>query len=697
MAFHSFHVSHRLNRIPMHLTVLHVLSLAIVVLGLSTFPTEAADFHVAVDGSDQNPGTADKPFATLEKARDAVRSWRKSNPADAAITVSLHGGHYEIPKPLLLTDEDSGTEQAPVRWRNDKNQKVVLSGGRTVRNFKPVTDDRVLSRLPKDSHPHVLQADLSDSNLSDLGDVAGAGKRIELFFDGNPMTLARWPNEGFTTVVDVNGGQPFQVHGIKGDAVGRFIYQGEQPTRWTREPDVWVFGYWFWDWSDGVQPVKSIDPATKTIELAPPHHSYGFRKGQRFYAFNILAELDQPGEWYLDRENRMLYFWPPTNMPDLSVTLSTTPNLLSIKNASWITWQGIQFEACRATAIEIEQGTGVRIAGCVVRNTGTTGITIHQGTRHGVIGCDIDQTGEGGISLVGGDRKTLTPAGHVAENNHIHHYARLIRTYRPAIGLTGVGHRLSHNLIHDAPHTAILLHGNDHLIEFNEIHHVCEETGDVGAFYLGRDWTERGNTVKHNYFHDIKGPGLHGAMSVYLDDAASGTTIYGNLFHKASRAAFIGGGRDNIVENNIFVECEPSVHLDARGTNWMHETVAPNGTMDKRLDDVPFQEPPWSTRYPELVNIRNEKPAEPRGNRVLRNVSMGGRWLDLEKSAAGGIAFEDNLIDQDPGFVDAKALNFQLKADSPAWALGFRRIPLEQIGLIQNEDRQSRPRSSTSP
>lgn len=692
MEFRTFH----LHLLPTLLRIPVLAAVAVTVV-FSSATIQAAEYHVAVNGNDNNDGTIERPFATLEKARDAVRNGKTPNPSVVSATVYLHGGLYEIQQPLQLTEEDSGTEQAPIVWRNFQNEKVVLSGGRKVGNFKPVTDAQALSRIPPDAAPHVLQADLASIGLSDLGEVAGAGKRIELFFDGKPMTLSRWPNEEFVKVVEANGGEPFVVHGIKGDAIGRFTYSEDQPAKWTAEPDGWMFGYWFWDWSDGVQPVKSIDPANKTIELAAPHHSYGYRKGQRFYAFNLLAELDQPGEWYVDRQNRTLYFWPPNDTSNPQVTLSVTPSLLNIKNASWVTWQGIQFEACRATAIEIEQGTGVQIAGCIVRNTGMLGIRVLHGTRHSVIACDIDQTGEGGIDLVGGDRKTLTPSGHVAENNHIHHYSRLVRTYRPAIGMTGVGHRVSHNHIHDAPHTAILLHGNDHLVEFNEIHHVCEETGDVGAFYLGRDWTERGNTVKHNYFHDIKGPGLHGAMSVYLDDAASGTIIFGNVFYRASRAAFIGGGRDNIVENNIFVECEPSVHLDARGTNWMHETVEPNGVMDKRLDEVPFQQPPWSTRYPELVNIRNEEPAKPKGNRVIRNLSMGGRWLDLEKAAEGGISFEDNLINQDPGFVDPQALNFQLKSDSPAWALGFKKIPIDQIGLIQTEQRKVLPKATVTP
>ena len=664
-----------------------------VVIGMAFLPLGlfAADFHVAKTGNDSDPGTESRPFATLEKARDAVRQWRKEHSAKDVETVYLHGGRYEIHSPLTLTDQDSGTQDAPMVWRNFHKEVVTISGGRAIREFKPVTDPSILNRLPEAARSHVRQTDLNAADVKDFGEVAAMGKRLELFYEGTPRPLARWPNEGFSQVVEVVGGQPFVSHGIKGDAIGRFVYEGEQPALWTSEPDAWVSGYWFWDWSDGRQQIKSIDPANHTIELVPPHHNYGYRKGQRFYAFNILAELDSPGEWYLDRQKGVLYFWPPAGDRDTTVTLSTTPTLLTFTNASWITFRGVFLEATRETAVRIERGTGVRIGGCVIRNTGAEAVSINGGTNHGVTGCDIFQTGQGGVSLNGGDRKTLVPANHFVENCHIHHFARLIRTYQPAIGLTGVGNRASHNLIHDAPHTAILLSGNDHVTEFNEIHHVCEETGDVGAFYMGRDWTMRGNIVRHNYFHHLSGPGLHGAMAVYLDDAASGTTIFGNLFYRAGRAAFIGGGRDNLVENNLFVECEPAVHVDARGIGWMHETAEPGGFMDKRLDEVPFQQPPWSTRYPELVNIRNETPAAPRGNKILRNVSFGGTWLNLEKKAESGAVFENNLMDRDPGFIDAAKLNFQLKPESPAWALGFTRIPIEQIGPHEDELRKSRP------
>jgi uncharacterized Ntn-hydrolase superfamily protein len=206
---------------------------------------------------------------------------------------------------------------------------------------------------------------------------------------------------------------------------------------------------------------------------------------------------------------------------------------------------------------------------------------------------------------------------------------------------------------------------------------------------MGRDWTARGTIIRHNYFHDIKGPGLHGAMAVYLDDAASGISIIGNIFHRAGRAAFIGGGRDNLVENNIFVDCPASVHVDARGVGWMKDHVEADGTLPQRLRAMPYKQPPWSEKYPRLVNILNDSPGQPSGNIVRRNISFGGKWLNVESKAMPLIKFKDNFVDKDPHFVDSERLDFRLRPDSPAFAMGFQQIPVEKIGLYRDEYRTS--------
>ncbi len=663
-------------------------SLTIMVISCPLFG--GTDFFVSTGGSNTNPGTQAQPFATLQRASSAVRELKKSsNLPQAGVTVWIEAGTYYVNEPLTLSNEDSGSENAPIVYRGQSGQEVRIVGGRQAKGFQPVTDTEILNRLDVSVREKVVCTDLKAAGISDYGQVAAQANRLELFFRGEPMQLARWPNEGFLRIVEVVGETPKIIHGIKGTSEGKFTYSDDRPKRWVDEQEIWLHGYWFWDWSDSFEKVSSIDTAKRVIATVPPYHNYGYRKGQRYYALNILAELDRPGEWYLDRQKGILYFLPPAPIDEGIAVLSTLRHLFVLKDCSWVTIRNLVLEATRSTAVTISGGTGNTIAGCTIRNTGSWAVSISGGSNNSILGCDIYRTAEGGVSLSGGERKSLMPAGHRAENNHIHHFGRIYRTYRPAVSVSGVGNHVAHNVIHDGPHNAIQLGGNDHTIEFNEIHHVCFETGDVGAFYMGRDWTARGTVIRHNYFHDIKGPGLHGAMAVYLDDAASGISIIGNIFHRAGRAAFIGGGRDNLIENNIFVDCPASVHVDARGVGWMRNHVEADGTLPQRLRAMPYKQPPWSEKYPRLVNILNDSPGQPKGNIVRRNISFGGKWLNVESKAMPLIKFEDNLVDTDPHFVDPERLDFRLRPDSPAFALGFQRIPVEKIGLYRDQYRKS--------
>lgn len=154
------------------------------------------------------------------------------------------------------------------------------------------------------------------------------------------------------------------------------------------------------------------------------------------------------------------------------------------------------------------------------------------------------------------------------ENCDIHDYSRRERTYQPGVRLEGDGCRVTHNDIHDAPHQAISFSGNDHTIEFNDIRDVCQETSDAGAIYAMRDWAGRGNRVVCNYIHDVTGYENKGANGVYLDDNFSSATIFGNVFRTVKRAIHLGGGRENLVENNLFVDCPHALHIDERGLGW---------------------------------------------------------------------------------------------------------------------------------
>ena len=394
---------------------------------------------------------------------------------------------------------------------------------------------------------------------------------------------------------------------------GIFTYEGDRPRRWLGEPTSCSTAT-----GSGTGPisgckVESIDPEKRVISLAAkPDHDYGYRKGQWYYAYNLLLGT-RPARRMVSRPRQghpllLAARAAGAGQADrLGVAVAGGDERRVARHAFRPDAGGLPGHGPGAPRTRPTCGSSA--ARSATRAAGPSTLS---GRDSSVVGCDIYETGDGGITLGGGDRKTLTPAGLVADNNHIHHYGRWNRMYRPAVALGGVGNRATHNLIDNAPHQAIGFGGNDHLIEFNEIHSVCYESNDAGAIYAGRNWTMRGTVIRHNYLHDISGFEGRGCVGVYLDDQFCGTEICGNLFYKVTRAAMIGGGRDCTIANNIFVDCTPAMHVDARGLGW---AAAGCDGLKKGLEAVPYQEPLWAGRYPKLVHILDDEPMAPKGNR----------------------------------------------------------------------------------
>lgn len=657
----------------------------------------------------------DGPFATLERARDAIRALRQSGELPpGGVRVVLRGGDHVRRAAFTLTAEDSGTPAAPIEYRAYPNEKPRLLGGARLTNWSGVGDPNVYLRLSLAARRAVRQADLRRAGLTAAGRFVSRGfsrpvvpAHTELFFQGKRQTVARWPDTGFTKITGMGDMDPQDdQHGRNIGALEKgFYYEGDRPRRWAETANIWVHGYWAWDWANSYEEVASLDAAQRLVKTKPPHGLYGIRPGQRFYFLNVLEELDQPGEYYVDQQRMRIYFWPPADLKSNEALVSVLDQpLLYLRGVSHVTVAGLTLEAGRASGVEIEGGEHVRILGCTLRNLGNVGVSVKDGQRHFIGSNDIYQTGDAGILLEGGDRKTLTPAGHEARNNHIHHYAEWSRTYQPGIRMRGVGQLARHNHIHDSPHTGILINGNEHRIEFNEIDHVCLESADAGAFYIGRDWTERGNRVRHNYFHHVgvgEGGKLPiGNMAVYLDDCSSGVEVFGNLFYLCQRATFVGGGRDNLVENNVYVDCDPAVDIDARGTDprpvWRNMVYK---TMKERLEAMNHHAPPYRDRYPQLQTIdkwlAGNEGVPPEGTRVRRNVVNGkgaadGTWLRLRTRGWEKLLdIGDNLVAEDGQFFDRAKGDFRLKPDFPGFLRGFQALPLEKIGLETDEFRQT--------
>lgn len=653
--------------------------------------------HVAVDGNDSwsgrlakaNAAGTDGPLQTLEKAKVRLRELRqhdKSSPK--AYAVEVHGGIHELPQSIVFEKSDSGSPGNPIVWKAAQGEEVRLSGGRFLNGFTSVTDQAIREQIPASARDKVVQLDLKKLGISNFGSAGGGG--AELFFKNEPMRLSRYPNDDFMTITDLvrEGTTEKIIRSSKGIKEGFFMTDDARPFSWGKEKDPWAFGFWYWDWSASAQKIVSLDAATKTIRLAPPWHAYGYRLKQWFYGYNLLCEIDQPGEFYIDRQDAVLYFYPPSSMESNATLISMIPQIVKLDNVSDFAFLGFTLEGCRAKAISVEGGTNVLVANCIVRNIGGTAITA-QGLNHIVFGCHIYNTGQSGVQITGGNRKSLTPGEICVVNNTIHDFGRIQRVYSCGVNNNGVGNYVANNCITNAPHMGIQFGGNDHLMELNEIANVCFESNDAGAIYAGRNWTTRGNLLKNNYLHDIKGFRDRGCVGIYLDDMFSSADMIGNLFVNVTRAAMIGGGRDIHIENNIFVDCVPAIHVDARALGWAHacadqwiQEAQTKGT----LSGIKWKEPPYSTKYPRLLTTLDSQPKAPEGNVIARNICFGGTWdknkggsSSIEKKAVPFIDLRDNFIG-DPLFVDAANRDFRLRDNSPAWKIGFKPIPFEKIG-----------------
>ena len=680
-------------------TRLITLSIAVAAMAAVAMPpwktrtpsmTLPPDIFVAPDGDDANPGTADRPLATLDAARLKVRQMKTERTTSRPVVVEFAAGTYRFGKTVSFTKEDSGSAGSPVVYRGVHGGEVRFTGSQPVSALKTLQDASVKALLPPESREKVMVADLS--GFSDLGRFSKRGfghgnppSEGELFYDDRPMALSRWPKSGFIGVLrkldDVN---------VILDAKGR-------SERWRAEKDPWIFAYYHFDWAELAEPILGFGPEKDQYRRdAAIKPTYGITPERtRCYVFNLLSELQEPGEYYIDRTDKKLYFIPPHEGG--SVEISVMDQLFNAKALSHVHFENLTLENVRSSAFSID-GDHCEMTGCVIRNTGKNGGSF-SGSYNLLYGCDIYHTGAGGVNLYGGDRKTLTPGHSCAENNHVHDYSRRARTYTTALRIDGCGNRMAHNLLHHGPHMALAAGGNNHVVEFNEIHNAVYESGDAGAYYVGRDWTQRGNILRCNYWHHIMGSSSYGGMTIYLDDQHCGHTIYGNLFERCNQAVFIGGGDDNIVDNNVFVDCWKAAHLDNRGMGWQKKaTDDPNGELRRYLRNMPYQSELWAKAYPTLVNIMDDDPGVPKRNVFTRNVSAGGLWDDIHKGTAHLQTVRGNVVhDEDVEWISlkkdesGKVLSVEYKNPKELEAVGFEQIPVEKMGLYEDPRRASWP------
>jgi parallel beta-helix repeat protein len=463
------------------------------------------------------------------------------------------GGRYELKETFVLGPEDSGTEFQPLVFKAFENETPILSGTRRISNFKQ------------------YKGQIQKASLDGL--LSNPNPPRQLFASGKRQILARFPN--FDPPNPIGGGFLYVAGVVEKGSKRKFKYRKEDTREWANPQRAEVFIFAGHNWGGAAHPVFKIDRVIQVITLSRDANNE-ILSGNRFYFQNLVEELDSPGEWYYDHKERIVYYWPAEEVDLKNVTLPVLETILEIKGRklgnktygepSYIRFEGFSFEGCEGSAVVIHDAKKVVIARSTIYNVGGNGIEIHGGFDNIAIGNDIHSIGGTGIMISGGDAKTLKSANNLAENNYIHNTGIFVKSGASGISCSGVGNTVSHNLLHSMPRIGIWFDGNNHLIEYNHIHHVNQETQDSGMIYSSQiDWTKRGTIIRHNYLHDSGGYGRNkidepwqtpfDTYGIYLDDWTSGTTVYGNIIKgTVNGGIFIHGGRDNMVENNVIIE-----------------------------------------------------------------------------------------------------------------------------------------------
>ena len=708
-----------------------IISLAVsmvMVLSMMTFihPVSAeavADLMYVSAGAKNGNGSSAAPFGTIEEARDAIRTLKKNGGLPiGGIDVIIRDGEYKITSPIVLTAEDSGTAESPIRYISENKHGAKLHGGVKLNydDFTTLTagdKSRIYGSAAAAKIASIKRLDLKKYGITteNVGMLySGSNPLVELFVDGNKQTIARYPNEGYLKVAEQTDKPNYSLI-VDGDTASRI-------KSWRSLDNVGLFAYPTYNWYAETMFITSFNESENKIEVPGPTVYNGFIKDARYYLSNIFDELDASGEYYVDTDTCVLYAYLPANSNTADISISMySGNLINIDGAKYVTFKDMEVSMTRgATGISVTSDN-VTLDGLKMYGIGGNAINA-EGYSLTIMNCDISGTGEGGITVKGGDIKTLTPSNILIYNNYIHHWSTKGLTYRSAVTANGVGVTVSHNEMAYTNHMAVGYSGNDHLIEYNHIHHVTTDTSDAGAIYSGRRWTDYGTVIRYNYIHHVGHEELGGVNGIYLDDGLSGHTVYGNVITDVYGSAIVtGGGRDNSFYNNIFVDILSSrgktivdpFGIDARvrigaenpdtwfGDSWRYAS---------QFEEVPYNTGIWAEKYPNLAKVKYQKGTfeftdiyafyntafvivknnamyvSGKGPKVMR-MNFSDFTHDMTPELKASCDFTNNeLVAKDlSDFVDAANGNFTLKADAKVFTEipGFYSIPFSDIGLVK--------------
>lgn len=675
------------------------------------------DIYVSTSGCDTNDGTEDNPFFSIERALAAVEAIDKSNKSE--IIVCIEAGTYNIHS-LDISPQHGGTEKCRIIYTSYGEGEVVLNSGISINpnDFTKVESyPEIYKKLPLSAKNNVyvlnLTKDPYNLNQEDWGKIYPIGTYnithkyqgnntgpmySELFINGKRQSLARYPNEGYIyTGAVISSGKELD-NKSNGDPYGDVFEVDESLAAriqtWSNLEDVWMYGFWQYDWADGSSPIESFDKDTN--QLTSKYQSFfGITENAPYYFYNCLEELDSDNEWYLDRENGLLCVYSTESLEKAEINMSISTDTAITVNSNFVTLNNLTVTGTRGDGIHIN-GDGNIITSCKIHNIGGHAVQI-SGFENVITKSEISNTGKGGIFVVGGDRTSLREGNNLVSNNLIHDWSQIYKTYQAGIDLGGVGNICSNNELFNSPHLAITYSGNNHILEYNLIYNVCLESNDAGAIYAGKSWSSYGNDIRYNLIYNL-GSDKYSPNGIYMDDALSGQNIYGNiLINVPNHAIFIGGGRDmNVYENMIINSGNSAVRYDARARDallsetWFSADI--NGLWDT-LYESPWKNEIWQEAFPQYkivtddISLINESEfmANPANSCIKNNIvfdkcaSLG----DIDEAVYCYSAVSENktyyLLKLNNTFDNYKDGNYLMCPQSPMYSEQFNYV-FENVG-----------------
>ena len=566
-----------------------------------------------IDG--ESDGSFEHPFKTLESAKAAVAQLDKENFRN--IDIILRGGDYRISEPLEFTSADSGRNDLQITYKSFEGEKAVIKDSVILdgTKAKEVLNAELLARMHPEVHRKVVVFDLAEQGITaddicDVSDVASFyalknnAELNSVYIDGVEQTLSQWPND--------------RIYAIRGGKVSEtsFYYTDSEPDRWAQAKSWYIGTFLPYDYSYARISGSSVDIQNNIINLAAGGSDFAVTDNfsKRWKAFNLLEEIDMPGEYYIDRENLKLYLYPPYDLENARIEFSKSGKAQVVfSNAHDIAFSDIAFAQTRGNAIEMRDVDNVDIKNCSFVDISGVAISV-SGTALAetnknywqrqqidgsynvdISGCTFSNIGSSAIHISGGNVDTLKKSNNIIENNFVYNTCtKTLSLMNGAISAAGCGNVIRHNHIALSPGPAILLNGNDHLIEYNEIYEVLLEVADSGAIYQGRNQVARGSVVQYNYLHDMvptQSLSHSAQVAIYWDDCQQGLTAQYNIIRNVKIDLNSNGAGAITHKNNTSIDVDRAwSFLNHASTATKTVDVSCMGTVQQAIDEINNQE-----------------------------------------------------------------------------------------------------------